>query len=384
MIKRDIENELVNLSTQYPVVTITGPRQAGKTTLTKMVFADYSYCNLELPDIRQLAVDDPRALFSSFPPPVIFDEVQRVPDLLSYIQVMADENDQKGQIILTGSHHLNLHEAITQSLAGRTALLTLYPLSIKELFQSGFTLSRDELIFTGFLPRIYKDNLEPHKAYRNYYQTYIERDLRQVSNIRNLDQYEKFLHLLAGRIGQLVNLNALSGDIGVSSTTLTEWLSVLEASFIIFRLKPYHDNFGTRIVKSPKLYLADVGLAAYLLGINEVDQISRDPLLGNLFENMVVLEALKTRMNRGLEPNLYFYRDANQKEIDLLYKNRNELIPLEIKAAMTYNKTLHNSINYFNKLSGGRKGYLVYAGDLEFEKSEISVLNFANTYRIFE
>ena len=383
MIKRDIETELINLSTQYPVITVTGPRQAGKTTLARMVFADYNYCNLELPDIRQLAVEDPRALLTSFPPPVIIDEVQRVPELLSYIQVMADEKDQAGQFILTGSHHLDLHEAITQSLAGRTALLTLFPLSIKELIQSGFKLSRDELIFTGFLPRIYKDKLEPHKAYRNYYQTYIERDLRQVSNIRNLDQYEKFLHLLAGRIGQLVNLNALSGDIGVSSTTLGEWLSVLEASFIIFRLKPYHENFGKRIVKSPKLYFTDVGLAAYLLGINEIEQVSRDPLMGNLFENLVILEALKTRMNRGMEPNLYFYRDANQKEIDLLYKNRNMLIPVEIKAAMTYHKSLHNNIIYFNKITGGDKGYLIYAGENEYKKSDISVVNYANTYRIF-
>ena len=383
MIKRDIEAELINLSTQYPVLTITGPRQAGKTTLARMVFANYNYCNLELPDIRQLAFEDPRALFFSFPPPVIIDEVQRVPELLSYIQVMADQNDRPGQFILTGSHHLNLHEAITQSLAGRTALLTLYPLSIKELSQAGYNLSRDEFIFTGFLPRIYKDKLEPHKAYRNYYQTYIERDLRQVSNIRNLDHYEKFLHLLAGRIGQLVNLHALSADIGVSSTTLGEWLSILEASFIIFRLKPYHANFGKRIVKTPKLYFTDVGLAAYLLGINEIEQVARDPLLGSLFENMVVVEVLKTRMNQGLEPALYFYRDANQKEVDLLYKKGSELFPVEIKAAMTYNKSLHSNVSYFNKLSGGNKGYLLYAGDLEFEKNGISVLNFTNAYRIF-
>jgi len=383
MIKRDIEAELINLSTQYPVLTITGPRQAGKTTLARMVFANYNYCNLELPDIRQLAFEDPRALFFSFPPPVIIDEVQRVPELLSYIQVMADQNDRPGQFILTGSHHLNLHEAITQSLAGRTALLTLYPLSIKELSQAGYNLSRDEFIFTGFLPRIYKDKLEPHKAYRNYYQTYIERDLRQVSNIRNLDHYENFLHLLAGRIGQLVNLHALSADIGVSSTTLGEWLSILEASFIIFRLKPYHANFGKRIVKTPKLYFTDVGLAAYLLGINEIEQVARDPLLGSLFENMVVVEVLKTRMNQGLEPALYFYRDANQKEVDLLYKKGSELFPVEIKAAMTYNKSLHSNVSYFNKLSGGNKGYLLYAGDLEFEKNGISVLNFTNAYRIF-
>ncbi len=213
--------------------------------------------------------------------------------------------------------------------------------------------------------------------------SYIERDLRQVSNIRNLDHYEKFLHLLAGRIGQLVNLHALSADIGVSSTTLGEWLSILEASFIIFRLKPYHSNFGKRIVKTPKLYFTDVGLATYLLGINEIEQVARDPLLGSLFENMVVVEALKTRMNQGLEPALYFYRDANQKEVDLLYKKGSTLFPVEIKAAMTYNKSLHSNVSYFNKLSGGNKGHLLYAGDLEFEKGNISVLNFTNAYRIF-
>lgn len=384
MIKRDIENELINLSAQYPVITITGPRQAGKTTLSKIVFNHFNYCNLELPDIRRLAAEDPSALFSAFPPPLIVDEVQRVPDLLSYIQVMADEIDKPGQFILTGSHHLDLHQARTQSLAGRTALLTLLPLSIKELTQSGHNLNRDEYIFKGFLPRIYKDNLEPHKAYRNYYQTYIERDLHQVSNIRNLRQYEKFMHLLAGRVGQLINLNALSGDIGVSSTTLNEWLSILEASFIILRLKPYHANFGKRMIKSAKLYFTDVGLAAYLLGIKEVDQVTRDPLVGSLFENMVILEAMKTLMNRGAEPDLFFYRDVNQKEIDLICKKGNRLLPVEIKAAMTYSDTLHKNLNYFLSLSGSEKGCLIYAGELEYDKNNLVVLNFANTYKLFE
>lgn len=384
MIKRDIENELINLSAQYPVITITGPRQAGKTTLSKIVFNHYNYCNLELPDLRRMAAEDPRALFAAFPPPLIIDEVQRVPDLLSYVQIMADEIDKPGQFILTGSHHLDLHQAITQSLVGRTALLTLLPLSIKELTQSGHNLNRDQYIFNGFLPRIYKDNLEPHKAYRNYYQTYIERDLRQVSNIRNLSQYEKFIHILAGRVGQLINLNALSGDIGVSSTTLNEWLSILEASFIIFRLKPYHANFGKRIVKSAKLYFTDVGLAAYLLGIKEVDQVTRDPLVGSLFENMVILEAMKTLMNRGAEPDLFFYRDVNQKEIDLIYKEGNRLMPVEIKAAMTYSDTLHKNLKYFHDLSGSEKGYLIYAGELEYDKNNLAVLNYVNTYKLFE
>lgn len=384
MIKRDLEKELINVANQYPVVTVTGPRQSGKTTLVRTVFPQYNYCNLELPDLRRLASEDPRALLSAFPLPVIFDEVQRVPDLLSYIQVMADESDQAGQIILTGSQQLNLLEAVTQSLAGRTALLTLLPLSIKELAEAGINPNRDELIYKGFLPRIYKDNLEPTKAHRNYYQTYIERDLRQISNIRNLALYEKFMHLLAGRVGQLINLSALSGDIGVSATTLSEWLSILEASYIIFRLKPYYNNFGKRIVKSAKLYFTDPGLAAYLLGITEPEQVSRDPLMGNLFENMVVIEALKARMNSGQDANLYFYRDNNGNEVDLLYKTGKTLLPVEIKAAMTYNDNMLKNVKYFHKIAGAGRGFLIYAGELEFSKEKVDVLNYASAYKVFE
>jgi uncharacterized protein len=383
MIKREIETELHNLSGQYPVVTITGPRQAGKTTLARIAFPDYQYCNLELPELRQLAESDPHAIFVNFPPPLIIDEIQRVPSLLSYIQVMADAADQKGQFILTGSHQLLLHEAITQSLAGRTALLTLLPLSIKELSQAGLLYTRDEYLLNGFLPRIYKDKLEPTKAYRNYYQTYIERDLRQMSNIRSLMHFDKFIHLLAGRIGQVINLHSLANDIGVSSTTLQEWLSVLEASFVIYRLKPYYENFGKRLVKSPKLYFTDVGLASYLLGISELSQISRDPLIGNLFENLVVVEALKSRMNQGLDPDLFFFRDNNQHEVDLLYKKGRTLIPIEIKSAMTYHESLHKNIPFFHSIANSTQGYLIYSGELEVQKSTVSVINFANTYRIF-
>ena len=383
MIKRDIETELKTLAGQYPVVTVSGPRQAGKTTLCRIVFPEYNYCNLELPEHRQLAADDPRALLAAFPPPVIIDEIQRVPELLSYIQVITDELDQPGRFILTGSHQLGLHEAVSQSLAGRTALLTLLPLSIRELSGEGITLSRDQYLLKGFLPRIYKDNLDSTKAYRNYFQTYIERDLRQVSNIRNLDQYEKFMRLLAGRVGQVINLNSMSNDIGVSSTTLAEWLTVLEASYVIFRLKPYYENFGKRLVKSSKLYFTDVGLAVYLLGISELNQVSRDPLLGNLFENLVVIEALKTRMNHGLDANLYFYRDSNQQEVDLIYRKGNSLVPIEIKAAMTYNKTLIKNIRFFQGLTGSSEGYLVYAGDFEPALDDLDVVNFIQTHRIF-
>lgn len=384
MFKRDIEKELLYLATQYPVITITGPRQAGKTTLSRLIFPDYQYCNLELPELRQLADSDPQAFFYTFPPPIILDEIQRVPSLLSYIQVKSDELEKKGQFILTGSHQSKLHEAVTQSLAGRTALLTLLPLSIHELSESGLTFPRDSYLFNGFLPRIYKDQLDPTRTYRNYFQTYVERDLRQISNIRNLNDFEKFLYMLAGRIGQLINLQSISSDLGVSSSTLKEWLSILEASSIIYQLKPYYENFGKRVTKSTKLYFTDVGLATYLLGITEVSQVQRDPLIGNLFENLVVIEALKTRMNMGLDANLFFYRDHNQNEVDLIYKKGRELIPIEIKSAMTYTVSLQKNIDYFQKISGSANGYLIYAGELESYKDKLSMLNFTHAHQIFE
>jgi predicted AAA+ superfamily ATPase len=386
LIQRDIQKELRKLSQQYPVVTITGPRQAGKTTLAKMEFPNYQYCNLENPDIRRLAEEDPNAFFQEFKSPLIIDEIQRVPHLLSYIQTIVDENEKKGMFILTGSHQLSLHQSITQSLAGRTALLNLLPFSIRELEKAGIKQNRDLYIYRGFLPRIYKDNLESTKAYRNYFQTYVERDLRQMINLKNLNLFQNFLKLLAGRIGQIVNLHSLSNDLGVSSTTLREWLSILEASFIIFRLHPYFENFGKRIIKSPKFYFTEIGLATYLLGIEELKQVSRDPLIGSLFENLVVLEAVKARANMGLDPNLYFYRDHNQNEVDLLYKKSRELIPIEIKSSMTLNSEFYKGINYFRKIASATersKGYVIYAGELTPEERSIKVLHFTQTYHIF-
>ncbi len=383
MIKRQQQVELLNLSKQYPVITITGPRQAGKTTLAQMTFPEYQYCNLELPELRSLAKKDPKALFHSFPAPVIIDEIQRVPELLSYIQVFADRTEKKGQYILTGSHQMLLLDSITQSLAGRTALLNLFPLSIKELADEGIIYSYDEYIYKGFLPRIYKDNLEPTRAYRNYFQTYVERDVRQLVNIKNITYFENFIRMLAGRAGQLLNLSSLANDIGISSTTLSQWLSVLEASFIIFRIKPFFKNFGKRIVKSPKLYFTDIGLASYLIGINDIRQVNRDPLLGGLFENLVVMEAVKARMNQGLDPDLYFFRDNNQHEVDLIYKRGRELIPIEIKSAMTYNNDLIKNVLYFNKINKSPGAYLVYNGDLVLKQGDIDIINFKDTYKIF-
>jgi len=385
MIKRDISQELKSIVETYPVVTITGPRQAGKTTLAKMEFPNYKYCNLENPEIRQLASDDPNAFFDEFGYPLIIDEVQRVPKLLSYIQVIVDEKGQKGMFILTGSHQLDLNQAIAQSLAGRTALLHLLPLSIVELSRAGIRHKRDEYIYKGFLPRIYKDHLDPTPAYRNYFQTYVERDLLQLINLKNITQFEIFLKLLAGRTGQLVNLNSLSNDVGVTGTTLKGWLSILEASFIVFKLYPYYENFGKRIIKSPKIYFTEIGLVTYLLGIENINQVSRDPLIGNLFENLVVMEAVKTRLNKGLDPNLFFYRDNNKNEVDLIYKQSSNLIPIEIKSAKTLNKKFFNGVNIFKKItSKALGGYLIYSGKLSPDTNSIKVRHFTKTYEIFE
>jgi predicted AAA+ superfamily ATPase len=384
IIKREIQKELEELANSYPVVTITGPRQAGKTTLAKIQFPDYKYCNLEIPEIRKLAVNDPNALFSQFNCPLIIDEIQRVPELLSYIQAMVDEKNEKGMFILTGSQQLDLGQAIAQSLAGRTALLHLLPLSIQELKKHDIVYKKENYIYRGFLPRIYKDNLNPTKAYRNYFQTYIERDLRKIINIKNLSKFEIFMRLLAGRVGQVINFNSLSNDVGISSTTLSNWLSVLEASFIIFKLLPYYKNLGKRVIKSPKIYFTDIGLVTYLIGIEEKDQVFRDPLIGNLFENMVVIEAVKTRLNKGLDPNLFFYRDNNRNEIDLIYRKGPELTPIEIKSSETFNTDFCKNLNYFKRIYDHTdKAYLIYAGKLSTDSDFIKVLNFVDTYKIF-
>ena len=383
-IKRAIQDELTGLMKEYPVVTLTGPRQSGKTTLAKMTFPGYNYCNLENPEIRDLAKKDANAFFKMFSSPVIIDEIQRVPELLSYIQTIVDSKNENGMFLLTGSNQLSLDQEVSQSLAGRTALLQLLPFSLFALRQLNLEYTRDEHIFNGFLPRIYDKHQEPMKAYRNYFQTYIERDIRQLIKIKDLGSFEDFMKLLAGRVGQLLNLNSLSNDLGISSTTLAQWLSVLEASFIIFRLRPYYENFGKRIIKSPKVYFTDVGLVTYLLGIENPEQVSRDPLLGGLFENMVVMEAVKARLNKGLDANLYFFRDNNGNEIDLIYKKHNKLVPVEIKAAMTFSDKLLKGIKYFQKISSkSDTGYLIYSGDMDFKGETYNVMHYSNTYQIF-
>lgn len=377
MIERNITNELKQLAAEYPVVTVIGPRQSGKTTLVKHIFSEYEYCSLEDIDMREFAKSDPRAFFKKFSGRTIIDEIQRVPELLSYIQTIVDTEKINGRFIITGSHQLKLKAEVSQSLAGRTGILKLLPLSISELLKAGYELDRDEQCFKGFYPRIYSEDVRPSRLLANYYETYLERDVRQLINLKDLSVFQNFIRLLAGRVGQVLNLSSLANDTGVSSTTLKEWLSILEASFIIFRLNPYYENFGKRVIKSPKYYFTDVGLLSYLLGIEKADQVSRDPLLGNIFENMVVIEFLKERYSRGKEANLFFFRDSNGNEVDLILKEGRKLIPIEVKASYTFNTSFLKGISKFNEIAKlSSSGIIIFAGNFSHERKDCEVLNF--------
>ena len=365
MIPRKITSELLLQLNEYPIVTVLGPRQAGKTTLVKAALPDYRYVSLENPETRQIATEDPKAFLKRHTGKVIFDEIQRTPHLLSYLQEIVDQNQRNGQFVLTGSHQLELRAAITQSLAGRTGMLHLLPLSIAELDAVGIQFeSFADYIYQGFMPRIYDQQQRPNTAYANYYQTYVERDVRQLIHLKDASLFEKFIKLLAGRAGQIINYQSLANDVGVDNKTIKQWLSILEASFIVFKLAPYFENFGKRVIKSPKYYFTDTGLLTYLLDIEKAGQVMRDPLVGHLFENLVVLEALKNRYNHGMTHNLYFFRDSHGHEIDLLYKSGSRLTGVEIKAAATWNQSFKKGLMHFSeKYRSLAQRYVVYSGE---------------------
>ena len=380
MFKREIEAELISLARSYPVVTVLGPRQSGKTTLVRSLFVDKPYVNLEELDNRRFAVDDPRGFLQKFPQGAVLDEIQRAPSLLSYIQAIVDEKDLKGMVVLTGSHQIELHEAVSQSLAGRTASLTLLPMNLKEIQAAGFSVTLDDWMLKGGYPRIYKDLLDPTKAYRNYFQTYVERDLRQQIAVKDLLQFERFVGILAGRVGQILNMEEVGSEIGLSSHTVKQWISVLEASFIVSRLPPYFENIGKRLIKSPKLYFNDVGLACYLLGIETQAQLSRDPLRGNLFENAIYLELKKHQFNTGSDANLYYYRDQQKNEVDFIFKKGRQLVPVEVKSSQTYHYDFINNIRFFQSIVKDKApiGFLIYAGLIESCVQGVQVLNYEN------
>ena len=345
MIEREIAGHLAKLFRQYPIVTVTGPRQSGKTTLCRQVFPELGYVNLESPDQRDFAETDPKRFLALHASGAIIDEVQRVPSLLSYLQVLVDEDGRNGRFVLTGSEQFGLSEAINQSLAGRTALLRLLPFSLSELKKAGGSEDIDDILFSGFYPRIHDHGLDPGQALGDYYETYVERDVRRLSNVRELGRFHRFVRLCAGRTGQLLNLSSLGSDAGVARATVRDWLAALEASYIIFQLEPYHANIRKRLVRTPKLYFYDVGLASYLLGIQSAEQIATHPLRGHLFENAVVVETLKHRFNKGRRANLSFFRDSNNLECDLLYENGRRLAAIEIKSGQTVSSSYFRSLN---------------------------------------
>jgi len=390
LINRDIEKEFIILASEYPVITILGPRQSGKTTLSRMLCPDKPYCSLENPDIREFALHDPRGFLNKYKHGAILDEIQRVPLLLSYLQQIVDDGIPNGSFILTGSHQLGLHNNITQSLAGRTGLLTLYSYSLNEIKKTNSIQHIDtfDLICKGFYPGIHSKSIRTASFHRNYIKTYIERDVRELINLKDLTLFQKFMKLLAGRIGQLVNHSNLANDIGVSSTTIKNWISILSASFLIYELPPYFKNSRKRLVKTSKIYFTDTGVASFLLGIKNREQLERDPLRGAIFENAVVMEVVKGLNNFGLDENLYFYRDSNNNEVDLLIDLGEILLPIEIKSSETFNKSFLKGIKCFfsDYKDKSKNGIVVYNGEYEQSLGNVEIINYLsliNKLKIF-
>ena len=384
MIPRTLEKKLRESAKQYPVVLITGPRQSGKTTLCRKIFQKKHYVSFENPDTREFAQNDPKGLLERHPEGAIFDEIQRVPALLSYIQGIVDERGENGLYILTGSQNILLLKSVQQSLAGRVAILKLLPFSYQEagLFVDEFSL--DKVIYTGGFPRIFDQKLNPTEAMRNYVESYLERDVRQIINVRNLSSFQRFLKLCAGRVGQVLNLSSIGNDTGITHTTAREWLSVLEAGYIVYLLPAYYRNFNKRIIKSPKLYFYDTGLAAYLLGIEEFQHVSRDPLRGGLFENFVVIELVKYLLARGHQVPLYYFRDNLGNEIDLIWERARKVIGIEIKAGQTINSDWFKGQEYLKKIMGNDVSALalVYGGKESQKRAGVDIFSYREVARL--
>lgn len=350
MISRNITPLLQQLARQYPVITLTGPRQSGKTTLAKSLFPHKPYVSLENPDTRRYAIEDPRGFLNDYPQGAILDEIQRTPDLPSYLQGIVDADTQPGRFILTGSQQFELMTQVTQSLAGRTAVLRLLPFTLAEAARFKGSNAQPDLastMLTGFYPRIHDKNLNPSQALADYFATYVERDLRQLAAVHDLQRFERFVRLCAGRTGQLLNLDSLGNDAGVSHATARAWIDLLQTSYILHLLPPWFTNSGKRLIKSPKLYFYDVGLACWLLGLRTPSQVSRDPLWGSLFENFIIMEALKDRFNAGESAEMYFYRDSEGNEVDLLLPTGGKLHAIEIKAGATVNSDYFKGLKTF-------------------------------------
>lgn len=385
MLQRTAANTLLEKSKHYPVIAITGPRQAGKSTLSKLLFPTKSYVSLEDLDHRQFAIEDPRGFLSQFPDGAILDEIQHAPDLFSYIQTIVDSQYIPGLFILTGSQQFGLTAKITQSLAGRVGFIQLLPFTLDEL-KNGNCLpdTLEELLFKGCYPPIYHRNISPQSWLSDYVMTYIERDVRQLINIQDLRTFHRFLQMCAARTGQILNLSSLANDCGITHNTAKAWISVLEASYIVFLLSPHYKNYNKRLIKSPKLYFIDTGLACLLAGIQHATQLISHSMRGALFETLVASELLKKRFNAGLLSNLYFWRDSQGHEIDLILEEGENLVPIEIKSGQTIASDYFSGIQYWRTLSKqSTEAWLVYAGDQNQNRDGIHLINWENIDTIY-
>ena len=379
MLHRDLAAAVLAQVGKYPVITVTGPRQSGKTTLCRTLFPDLPYVNLERPDVRDVVVSDPHAFLRRHPNGAVIDEIQRAPELPSYLQGFVDEPGFEGTFVLTGSRNFALMERVTQSLAGRSAVFTLLPFSMPELACLDRDPDLETRLFQGAYPRIHDRDIEPSRFYSDYVATYVERDLRQLSMVRDLSLFRRFLGLAAGRVGQLLNLESLGNDCGVAQPTVRQWLSLLEASWLVLRLPPFYRNIGKRLVKSPKLYFCDVGLVCHLIGVDDPRQIENHPLRGHLFENFVIAEVLKHRLNGGRPASLLFYRDNNGNEVDLLIPGANRFTALEIKSACTFSTSFVKGLERFDAVvSEDVTKAVVYAGAEAFAVRGTDVVSYAD------
>ncbi len=388
MIKRDLQEQLIKSAKYYPVVSILGPRQSGKTTLAKNTFINHKYVSLEDLDMRKFAKEDPRAFLETYKNEhgIILDEFQNVPDILSYIQTYVDTHQQMGYFVLTGSQNFLVNETISQTLAGRISINTLLPLSISELNQASLLPDNvNNLIYKGFYPAIYSRQVPAELWYHDYLQTYVERDVRQITQVTDLSLFQTFVRLCAGRIGQLLNLTSLANDCGISDHTARRWISLLEASYIIFLVQPHHKNFSKRLIKSPKIYFYDTGFASYLLNISP-DQLFTHYLRGGLFECLVIAELYKHYYNAGQRPQVYFWRDVSGNEIDCILERGQELIPIEIKSGMTISENFFSGLKHWNTLATGKPegGYLVYGGYEDQKRTVANILSWKHIDKIFE
>ncbi|MHB8138443.1 MAG: ATP-binding protein [Smithellaceae bacterium] len=377
MINRLAEKTIKNLLRGFPIVTVTGPRQSGKTTLAKAVFNNKPYASLEEPDIRQAAKDDPRSFLARFPGGAVLDEVQRSPEILSYLQALVDKDGRMGLYILTGSQQFGLMSGITQSLAGRTAFLELLPFALPELSAADkLPASINDMLLTGCYPPIYDRALTPASWYGAYVTAYVERDVRQMLKIQELETFQRFVRLCAGRTGQLLNLSSLATECGITHNTAKAWISVLEASYLVFLLRPHTASFNKRLVKMPKLYFYDVGLAAWLLGIRTSDQMETHPLRGSIFETFIIAELIKSRLNRGEKPAFYFWRDNNGNEVDVIIEQGQKLMPLEIKSGRTLTHESFAGLEKWRVLAGEKAASpaLIYGGDESYLQKGIKVV----------